>query len=89
MLDSLIVGDHTGQAYSRVFLTIDLYFKTRISLYWPQEVPASALRMLTLDFAFVTCVLTCAEKEYIVSKWTPKSFGCLSRFTGLHLMKIS
>ena len=49
-------------------------------------VPASALRTLRREFAFVVMFLTCGEKVKCVSKVMPRIFGSLSRGTGALLI---
>ena len=64
-----------------ILLQIDLYVSRSVSLSWPQEDPARALRTLTQVFAFDMAFLMWVEKLNMVSKCTPRSFGVLSRVT--------
>lgn len=58
---------------------IDLYVRDMVSLFWPHDLPASALRMLRRFLAFVWMLSMWWRKVKCVSKVTPRSFGDLLR----------
>ena len=63
-----------------------LKVRRRVSFWWPQDVPARALRMRILDETFEEMEEMWGEKVKWVSKVTPRKVGDLSRGMGVELI---
>ena len=63
-----IIGPKIGMEYSRLDLMVDLYMMVMDSLSWPQSVPASAFRALSLVLPVLTMVSMCCPNLYYISK---------------------
>ena len=72
----LIAESHTGAAYSRMLLQIDLYVRIKAHMD-----PASDFNMLIFLLAFEAVSLAFWLKVCMVSKVTPMSLACFSRGT--------
>ena len=70
-------------------LPIVLYVEMIVSLDWPQEVPASDLRILLRWFILVAMLPAWALKVSFGSKVTPRILGVLTRGSGFPFILIS
>ena len=75
---SLIIGVQMGARYSKMLRIMDLKVITMVSQSWPQAVPARVFRRFNFFLALETVSLMWWEKQYIVSKFIPRSLGVLS-----------
>jgi len=86
MLEAEVCGNQMGQAYVKMGFIIALYVRRRVSFCWPQEVPASAFRILRRLVDRSTMLLMCGLNLNMASKVTPRIFGCCSEGIGVSWM---
>ena len=68
------IGDHIVLAYSMIGLVIVLYVASIVSFCFPQCVPVSALRMLSVCLALFVVCLMCSPNVCFVSSVRPRIF---------------
>ena len=70
-----MTGAHVVLAYSKMGLVMDLYVWISVSLFLPHDVPASALYIFTVLYAFALVYFICAAKVILGSKVRPSITG--------------
>ena len=71
------MGDQTVLAYSSIGLVIALYVATSVSFCLPQELDVKNFNILMDLLADVFTIFVCSLNVSLVSKVTPRIFGCL------------
>jgi len=79
MPEGEMLGYQTGAAYVNSGLIIAWKVVSRVSLEWPQLVPANAFIILSLPLVEATTLRRCSANVRWVSKDTPRILGCRQR----------
>ena len=85
MCEGEVLGNQVGAAYVKREWMRDLYVMMRVSLDWPQEVPARALRMFSRGVAREMREAMWRKKVRWGSNVTPRIRGCSARGRGEEL----
>ena len=81
-----MIGDHDVDAYSNIGRVMALYVVMIVSFCFPQEVPVSALRMLSVCLAFLRVFWMCVVNVSFGSNVSPSICGL--RFVGINVSLI-